>query len=76
MSGSRTGTPSIVKKAGEITRLYSTLGAVDLATKTSNEFLVCVQGLVACYNILRQTDDWLLKIDSTAPFGPEDLTGP
>jgi len=76
MAGSRTGTASIVKKAGEIARLYTTLGASDLSARTTPEFVTCVTGLVACYNVLRASDDFLLKIDRTAPLGPEDLGGP
>jgi hypothetical protein len=73
MAGTRTGTSTIVRLCGEITRLASTYGASDLAARTSSDFATCVAGLVACYNILRATDDFLLKVDFTAPLGPEDI---
>jgi hypothetical protein len=76
MAGTRTGTSTIVKLCGQITRLVGTYGAADMATRTSNEFATCVMGLVSCYNILRATDDFLLMVDFTAPLGPEDLTPP
>lgn len=72
MAGSKTGTWSIVQNAREITRLYTKYGAVDLESRTSHEFLVCVQGLVACYQLLQNTDDFLLQVDRTLPAGPED----
>jgi hypothetical protein len=76
MAGNKTGTWSIVQNAREITRLYTKYGAVDLESRTSTEFLTCVQGLVACYQLLQNTDDFLLQVDRTLPAGPEDQVGP
>lgn len=76
MAGTRTGTATIVRLAGQITRLVGTYGASDMAARTSTDFATCVTGLVACYNVLRATDDFLLKVDFTAPLGPEDVGPP
>lgn len=76
MAGSKTGTWSIVQHARDITRLYTKYGAVDLESRTSSDFLACVQGLVACYTLLQNSDDFLLQVDRTLPAGPEDQVGP
>lgn len=76
MAGSRTGTPSIWKKAVEITRLKGKLGGGDMTTKLSAEFTACVDALITCTLALLATDDYVLKVDATAPLGPEDISGP
>jgi len=73
VAGSRTGTPSIWRHALKITRLKGTLGASDLAAKTSVEFETCVNALVACALTILASDDFPLMIDSTEPLGPEDF---
>lgn len=72
MAGSKTGTPSIVKAARDITRLYQTYGASDLEAATNTQFKDCVVDLVACFVQLLLTDDYLLMRDRTGPAGPED----
>jgi hypothetical protein len=72
MAGSRTGTPSIWKKAVEITRLQGKLGAGDMTTKLGADFTACINALVACTLVVLSTDDYVLKVDHTVPGGPED----
>jgi len=73
MAGSRTGTPSIWKKAVEITRLKGLLGGGDMTAKLGSEFTACVDALITCTLALLATDDHVLSIDRTAPLGPEDI---
>ena len=72
MAGSRTGTPTIWKKAVEITRLKGKLGGGDMTLKLGSEFTACIDALIACTIAVLATDDHVLSIDRTAPAGPED----
>jgi len=76
MAGSKTGTASIWLAARKIQRLKGTYGAADMATRLNNEFVVCVDALIACVIALLATDDHVLQIDSTEPLGPEDIGPP
>lgn len=75
MAGSRTGTPTIWNYAVKITRLKGKLGGGDMTDKLNSEFTACVDALITCTLALLATDDYVLKVDRTAPLGPED-TGP
>lgn len=76
MAGSRTGTPTIWKKAVEIARLKGKLGGGDMTAKLGADFTACIDALIACTLVVLTTDDYVLKIDATAPLGPEDISGP
>jgi len=73
MAGSRTGTPTIVKAARRICRVVGKLGASDLGTRTTPAFQAAVLALVAACQVLEATDDHILQIDRTAPYGPGDI---
>lgn len=76
MAGSRTGTPTIWQHAVKITRLQGKLGAGDMTSKLGADFTACINALVACTLVVLSTDDYVLKVDATAPLGPEDIGGP
>jgi len=72
MAGSRTGTPTIWVLARDIARLKNKYGAADMTAKLGSEFTACVDAIVTCVAAVLLTDDYVLKIDHTAPAGPED----
>jgi hypothetical protein len=76
MAGSRTGTPTIWNAAREITRLKNKYGAADMSAKLGADFAACIDALVTCTLVVLTTDDFVLKIDRTAPAGPEDIGVP
>lgn len=76
MAGSRTGTPTIWKKAVEIVRLKGKLGGGDMTEKLGADFTACIDALIACTLVVLTTDDYVLKIDNTTPLGPEDFGPP
>ena len=73
MAGSRTGTPTIWARAHEIARLKNKYGAADMVAKLGSPFAECINALVTCVAAVLLTDDQVLKIDHTAPLGPEDI---
>ncbi len=73
MAASRTGTPTIWREAVKITRLVQKLGASDMDAKLGVPFGDCIRALVPCVIAVLATDDFVLKIDFTAPLGPEDI---
>jgi hypothetical protein len=44
-----------------------------MTTKLGADFTSCINALVTCTLALLATDDYVLKIDHTAPMGPEDV---
>lgn len=76
MAGSKTGTPSIWLAARKIQRMKGKYGAADMGAKLGDPFVVCVDALIACVVAVLATDDQVLKIEHTAPYGPEDLPLP
>lgn len=76
MAGSRTGTPSIWLLALKIARLKGKLGGADMTAKLGSDFTACIDALIACTLVVLTTDDYVLKIDNTAPLGPEDFGPP
>lgn len=76
MAGSKTGTASIWQASRKIARLKGKYGASDMTARLSSEFTDCVDALIACTIALLATDDHVLQIEHTAPYGPEDLPLP
>jgi hypothetical protein len=76
MAGSRTGTATIWRASQKITRMVQKFGAADMTTRLGAEYDACIRALVTCVVAVLATDDHVLQIDATAPFGPEDITGP
>lgn len=76
MAGSKTGTWSIVQDARHMARMFQKYGAVDMVSRTSQDFYDCVVALIQCYIVLQSTDDYLLQVERTLPAGPEDQVGP
>lgn len=75
MGGSRTGTPSIIKLARHICRLFYALGAGDLAAKTTPEFATAVAALAAACIAFEALDDFPGQIDNTGPTFSGDPDG-
>lgn len=65
MAGSKTGTPSIIKLARKICRVYGTWGAGNLATVTTVEFAEAVALLVVACHAFEALDDFPGEIDSS-----------
>lgn len=76
MAGSRTGTPSIIKLARKICKLKNLLGASNLAASTTPEFAAAVAALVVACAAFEALDDFPAEIDTSSPYGPEDLPLP
>jgi hypothetical protein len=72
MATSRTGTPSIIKLAREISKLYGTYGAWNLEASTNPAFKLAVVALVAAVAVFEAADDHPAEVDDTFPRGPED----
>lgn len=73
MAKTKTGTPSIIKLSRKICRLKGTYGAANLAAATTPEFAAAVTALVIACTAFEALDDYPAEIDSSAPYGPEDL---
>lgn len=73
MAKSKTGTPTIIKLARKICRIKSTYGAANLASATTPEFAAAVTALQVACIAFEALDDYPAEIDSSAPYGPEDL---
>ena len=73
MAGSRTGTSTIVALARRICKLVAVYGAGDLVARTTPEFGAAVIALQAACVALEALDNFPLHIDTSAPFGPEDI---
>lgn len=71
----RTGTASILKNARKICKLVNIYGAIDLASRTSEEFAAAVTALVAACTVLEGLDDLLGQIDNTGPMFAGDPDG-
>jgi hypothetical protein len=65
-----------VKLARKICRLVNINGAIDLASRTTDEFAAAVLALVTACEALEALDDQVLQVDHTSPYGPEDLPLP
>lgn len=72
MSGSRTGTPTIIKLARKICKLKGLLGAFDLEVRTTPQFAAAVTALVVACEAFEALDNFPAEIDFVAPNGPED----
>ncbi len=72
MAGSRTGTPTIIKLARKICRLKTTLGASDLAVKSTVQVNDAVLALTAACLVFESLDNFVAQIDRVSPDGPED----
>jgi len=68
MSGSKTGTPTIIKAARKICKMVAVYGAGDLASVASDEFRTAVLALVVACQALELLDDQPFEIDSTEPI--------
>lgn len=73
MAKQKTGTASIIKLSRKICRLKATYGAANLAAATTPEFAAAITALVIACTAFEALDDYPAEIDSTAPYGPEDL---
>lgn len=70
MSGSRTGTPTIIKLSRRICKLVAVWGASNLEARTTPEFAAAVAALVIACNAFEALDDFPGQIDNTGPtFG-------
>lgn len=74
MAGTRTGTPIIISLTRHICRTVHIFGARDLAAKTTPEFKLAVDALVAACEAFEALDDQPGQIDNTSPRGPEDMS--
>lgn len=73
MAGSRSGTPTIIVLVRKICSLVNRFGAVDLASKTTNEYAAAVLALVAACHAFEALDDFPGQKDRTAPFANGDV---
>jgi hypothetical protein len=73
MAGSKTGTPTIIRLVRKICKLVAVYGAGNLGSSTTPEFAAAVVTLVAACHAFEALDDFPAQIDTTSPFGPEDL---
>lgn len=73
MAGSRTGTPTVIKLVRRICRIVNTLGVADLTAKTSTGYAAAVTALVAACTAFEALDDYPAEIDTSSPYGHEDL---
>lgn len=76
MAASRTGTPTIIRLARKICRVRALYGASDLTAKTSSDFASAIAALAVACAAFEALDDFPAEIDSTTPFGVEDIGGP
>lgn len=72
----RTGTPSIIVLTRKICRLFYTLGAGDLASRTTPEFASAVAALAAACHAFEALDDFPGQRDNTGPLFSGDDDGP
>lgn len=73
MSGSRTGTPTIISLSRTICRIHARYGAADLLSATTPEFAAAVLALTAACAAFVALDDYPAEVDTTPPLGPEDI---
>ena len=72
MAGSRTGTSTIYYLTKKICKMVAIYGATDLASRTTEEFALAVQALVAACHAFEALDNFPFQVDRTGPTGPED----
>ena len=69
----RTGASTIIKAAKIICRMIGLFGTRGLQEATNSSFVAAALALVAACQAFEAADDHPFAIDTTAPFGPEDV---
>ncbi len=76
MSGTKTGSTTIIKLVRHICRIVAIYGASDLATRTTPAFQAAVLGLTAACDAFTALDDFPGQIDATEPIRAGEDVGP